>query len=162
MKSQMSRRNKSTSMPEILPPSGVRVANHRDFIRSFRSDYFALKASIVKYIYDIIKSSIAKGTNSVRVWNVNKIDGNKRLPRSNMKPSTFFTGTWDPEKRSHCTCLFDEANLPLMLDAVVDTFKEKGYTVKDVSDKGLSNSMVLLVEWGEEEDGSDCLGELGA
>lgn len=154
---------KKNSMPKILTPSGVRASNKREFIIFFKQDHNTLKAMVVNHIYDMIKGSVSKGKTSIRVWNVNRLHNNKRLPLSNMKPSTFFTGTWDPVRETHSKSLFEEAGLLPMLDTVIHTFKEKGYTVKDVSDKNLSNSMVLLVEWGdEEEDGGDCLSELGA
>ena len=72
----------------------------------------------------------------------------ERMPRTHVKPSTFFTGFWDKERRAHDGSSFARIGRDPLLLALRSVFTPLGYTLEDVSDPERSKRSVLKVRIG--------------
>ena len=131
-------------------------------IQNLREDSNMIRDELVDVIQNAMVRYISRSYNPedehvFNIWNLQREECLKKLPlKSNIKPSTFFTGFWDADTCTHNQDLWDDAGINLMLDELNDVLNP--VKLVDVSDSGRSFNFVVqctIPASGEELDEND-------
>ena len=107
-------------------------------------DYNDASKRLTDILYTIIVENVSRQRYIFKVFDyINLL--RDRLPNTRMKPSTLFTGFWDPTMRAHRKGILEQCGLPLMLEQLQATFHPLGYMLEDISDPRKSKLRVLRV-----------------
>ena len=118
-------------------------------VANIQADFEECKNGTANAIYSIIEKNAAQRRFVFTIFNYTTLYKEyARMPRSNIKPSTFFTGFWNKTLQEHSRGILDEADVPDMLTALQETFHPLGYHLSDVSDAERSKHRVLKVTIG--------------
>jgi hypothetical protein len=135
-------------------PIGMKTALHlrkdnqvdTQTIENIRADYEDVKQGYVRMIYDEIEKQAKTQHFVFNIFNYTQmLNDNQRTLRMHIKPSTFFTGFFDAESKTHHRGILADAQLPFMLKTLQDIFEPLGYGLVDVSDASRSHIKVLHV-----------------
>ena len=132
-----------------------RIQNLRDDSNMIRNELVdVIQNAMVRYIS---RSYNPEGEHVFNIWNLQHEECLKKLPlKSNIKPSTFFTGFWDADTSTHNKDLWDDAGIKLMLDELNDALNP--VKLVDISNSGRSFNFVVqctIPASGEELDEND-------
>ena len=117
-----------------------------DTIEKMRADFEDVKQGYIRLIYNEIEKHAASQRFVFNIFNYTQIlDKNQRTSRMHIKPSTLFTGFFDPKSNTHSRGIMADAQLPFMLKALQEVFGPLGYELEDISDVSRSHIKVMCV-----------------
>ncbi len=103
---------------------------------------------MVEEINKYVKAGVVRGKDHVIIIDYRRLyNDNKPMSRSRIKPSTFFTGFWDPKTSEHDMGPLTRAGVGDMLQSISEEFADHGYTLTDISDPSRSKKAVLRVAY---------------
>jgi len=128
-----------------------RREKYEQFLVNLASDADKMLKAYVEYLVGRATVAAKRNSPSFKVWHYETLDEITHCLttkhdglKAGVKPSTFFTGFWDKERKRHSQVEFWEAGVDkLLLARLQEVFKAKGYQLKDVSDPSKSFNKVL-------------------
>lgn len=119
---------------------------------NLRKDFDACFEQASKELYRLIEQSARRRVYTFVVMDyMTSLCKEERMPLTHIKPSTFFTGFWDKQTRTHSFEAFEGSQCVPMLDKLVEVFEPLGYKLTDISDDSKSMRRVLQVQIGDGE-----------
>lgn len=117
---------------------------------ALRDDYDECLELVRATLYARIEAQVRRGKTQFTVMDFTTVlCDQERMPRTNVKPSTLFTGFWDKERKEHDFAALTRVGRGPLLAALVALFAPLGYELCDVSDPTRSQRRVLAVSVGD-------------